>query len=518
MLCLKDLANDLLGSSIVSVSDEFFAKAENMLRPHEPVHRPGYIVDTGYWMDGWESKRHCRTHDWVIIKFGFPGIVRGFDIDTRYFIGDHASAAAVEGAFVLQDHPMEEEIDWTPVLPQVSLTQNSHNVFVLSAETSPFTHLRLNNIPDGGIARFRVYGNVYPIITNNNKRDRQEAMDLAFVGNGARVVSVSNEFYTAASHLLLPGRGANMGDGWQTNRSREANHSDSVIIRLAVKGHVYKIEIDTSHFIGNYPEKITLEGTDSSCEVPKDTSEWTVIADRVKTGPHGVFFFDALHHDKAFTHIRLTIIPDGGLKRVRLWGVRQGRSLPYPLPTPKEPNMIAQPLTSEAFLPYGEVIEARPTISLSSANQGTAQKHHHVAHIVNHFADNKGMSHMSVFHCSPATQLPFTIKLLERHPYSSQAFIPMTDGKVRGYFVAVALNGKDDRPDMSTLKTFIASSLQGINYGKGVWHHPMVSLEHATSFACLVHENGVPDDDCQIVDVEPVTIEIPGYRAAFVQS
>lgn len=119
---------------------------------------------------------------------------------------------------------------------------------------------------------------------------------------------------------------------------------------------------------------------------------------------------------------------------------------------------------------------------------------------------------MCIFRCKPTTQLPFTVKLLERHPYSTQAFIPMTHGQTRGYLVAVALNGADDKPDMSTLKTYIAKSDQGVSYHQGVWHHPMVALDDETDFAVVVHESGVPEDDCNEVDVEHHVVHLPGFH------
>ncbi|KAI9028109.1 ureidoglycolate hydrolase-domain-containing protein [Phycomyces nitens] len=503
-----DLASAALNSSIVEVSDEFFGKAKNLLNPEKPVHKPDYFVDTGYWMDGWESRRHCRTQDWVVIKLGFPGSLSGFDIDTSYFTGNQAPAASVEITSVPDDNITNAK--WTTALPKVDLPPNSHNVFVLSKQTPVCTHIRLNNIPDGGIARFRAYGTIKPTLP----KDPSAVLDLAFVGNGAKITKVSNQFYTPASNLLLPGRGVHMGDGWQTNRSRQPGNSDYVIIRLATKGHILKIELDTSHFKGNFPDRVTLQATDSAQDVPPPTAKWTVIADRVETGPHGLFYFDSLVPKTPFTHVKLIIIPDGGLKRVRLWGVPEGAKIPaLPIKTPLDkPMLVAQPLTREDFAPFGDVIQASSGIAVTSANQGTAEKYHQVGQVINDFAKGRGRSHLSVFHCRPATEVPFTVKLLERHPFSSQAFIPMTDGRVRGYLVIVALNGADDKPDMKTLKAFIASSTQGINYREGIWHHPMVALEHETDFACLVHESGIPKDDCNEVDVKEVVVDVPGFH------
>lgn len=149
---------------------------------------------------------------------------------------------------------------------------------------------------------------------------------------------------------------------------------------------------------------------------------------------------------------------------------------------------------------------------MSGANQGTAEKYHFVADIVNNYPGHS-RTNMCVFRSKPTTELPFTVRLLERHPYSSQAFMPMTHGQTRGYLVIVCLSKEDGSPDIDTMKAFIASSTQGINYRQNTWHHPMVALDGVTDFACLVHENGVPDDDCQITTVEEeVIVQLPGFH------
>ena len=158
--CL-DIASSALGSTIVEVTDEFFAPAINMINPAPPVHAPGKFVSTGAWMDGWETKRHNPSYDWCIIKLGFAGSIRGYDIDTSYFTGNQAPAASVEGAFCPSGKL--EDAQWVEILPKVELPPSSHNVFVLDKETEVYTHLRVNNYPDGGIARFRAYGTVHPI-------------------------------------------------------------------------------------------------------------------------------------------------------------------------------------------------------------------------------------------------------------------------------------------------------------------------------------------------------------------
>lgn len=111
-----------------------------------------------------------ELRDWLyvffraIIKLGFSGSFKGFDIDTHYFTGNQAPFASVDAAVVpVGADAQSAEIKWTEILPKVELPPTQHNVFVLKEETAVYTHLRVNNIPDGGIARFRAYGNVSPI-------------------------------------------------------------------------------------------------------------------------------------------------------------------------------------------------------------------------------------------------------------------------------------------------------------------------------------------------------------------
>ncbi|KAI9276233.1 allantoicase [Sporodiniella umbellata] len=319
-----DLAASSLGSSIVKVTDEFFAAASNMINPLAPIHAPGKFVETGAWMDGWESKRHNTGHDWAIIKLGFPGTFQGFDIDTHYFTGNQAPFASVEAAHVPAGSDVEaESTEWVEILPKVALPPTQHNVFVLSKTTDVYTHLRLNNIPDGGIARFRAYGHVTPLWP----KDTSQVIDLAFCGHGGRAVDVSDAHYTPGANILLPGRGQNMGDGWETKRSRTPNHTDHVTVRLGRPGHLLKAVIDTSHFRGNYPHKVILEAIRSDALVPP-VEGWTRLVEPVSVGPHGLFYFDLPNTDQVFSHAKIILVPDGGIKRLRLYGVLEGATVP----------------------------------------------------------------------------------------------------------------------------------------------------------------------------------------------
>jgi len=155
--------------------------------------------------------------------------------------------------------------------------------------------------------------------------------------------------------------------------------------------------------------------------------------------------------------------------------------------------LAARPLTAQAYAPYGHVLMASPHGEPGKeANQGTARRYDHLAPIVD-LRPGKASLNVSVFRCAPRVIPPFTVTLLEKHPASTQVFIPMN---AQRYLVLVAQGG--DRPDLSTLAAFLATGTQGVSYLPGVWHHPMIALDTTIDFTCLVWEDG-SKEDCTVV-------------------
>jgi ureidoglycolate lyase len=160
-----------------------------------------------------------------------------------------------------------------------------------------------------------------------------------------------------------------------------------------------------------------------------------------------------------------------------------------------------EPINREAYSPYGQLIAADETLPFKFANMKTAKRFNHVADLVN-LRPASATLNLCVFRCSPLDKLPFEIKLLERHEFSTQVFMPISS-EAR-YLVIVCLG--EGEPDLSTLKAFEVTNPQGISYHPGIWHFPMTALDSQIDFACLVHEDGSPDD-CQIhAFSEPVSI------------
>jgi allantoicase len=131
------------------------------------------------------------------------------------------------------------------------------NVLKAKTASSRVTHVRLHIYPDGGVARLRVYG----VVEAEPRTFWRRVVDLAAVENGGTIAAVSDQFFGPPSNLLLPGRGVNMGDGWETKRRRTPG-SDWCVIRLARRGVVERIELDTHFFKGNAPQATLIEALD----------------------------------------------------------------------------------------------------------------------------------------------------------------------------------------------------------------------------------------------------------------
>jgi len=325
-----DLAAARLGGAVLAANDEFFAEKENLLLPAPAVFIPDRYTDRGKWMDGWETRRR-RTpgHDWCVVRLGLPGVVRGVDVDTSFFRGNYPEECALE-ACALEADPAPEAMDvapWRELLPRSPLLGDTHNLFAMPSAASGaaeprVTHLRLHIFPDGGVARLRAYGDVAADWARLGASGAP--VDLAAVANGGLVLASSDMFFGSHQNLLMPGKSESMHDGWETKRRRGPGH-DWVIIRLGTRGSVRRVEVDTSHFKGNYPDRCALELCDAegaSVEALTDArAPWKTLLAEAKLEAHRLHAFEAeLAAVGPATHARFRIFPDGGVARLRLWG------------------------------------------------------------------------------------------------------------------------------------------------------------------------------------------------------
>lgn len=320
-----NLADARLGALTLGCSDDFFAAAPRMLNPEPAEFKPGVYDQNGKWMDGWESRRKRGPgHDWCVVRLARPGVLHGVDLDTSHFTGNFPPAASLEACDLAQGDP-DADTAWWPLLAPVDLGGHRHHYFTLEA-CRRVSHVRVNLYPDGGLARLRLYGQ--PTLEGINP-DADGCIDLAAALHGGVAITANNQHFGLASRLLLPGRGVNMGDGWETRRRREPGN-DWCVIALATPGVLRHIQVDTAHFKGNYPDRCSLQGayvhggTDAS--LVTQSMFWPELLAAQPLSMDAVHDFrEAIRPHEAITHVRFNIHPDGGVSRLRLRGVPAAR-------------------------------------------------------------------------------------------------------------------------------------------------------------------------------------------------
>ena len=298
-----DLISGRVGGRIVDFNDEFFAPAENLIKPHAPVAKDEY-TDRGKWMDGWETRRRREPgHDWVIIRLGIPGRIRKVTVDTSYFTGNFPEQFSLEAAGA----PEPERAEWVELIPRSDLEGSSVADFEVG-DPHRVELIRFSIYPDGGVARLRVEGDPIPAM---QLVCPEGETDLALASVGGEVTDASDLHYSHPSNILRPVSSAGMWDGWETKRRRDDGH-DWVVVKLGLTGSVERLIVDTSHFKGNAPGWVSAELSD-------DGSVWNMVAERVPVSPDQA---NIVPVDVASgSYLRLSIHPDGGVARLRVLGV-----------------------------------------------------------------------------------------------------------------------------------------------------------------------------------------------------
>ena len=314
-----NLADPRIGSKIIFKTDDFFAAAHRILKTDIPVFKDGLFDKHGKWMDGWETRRRrSKGYDYLVLKLGKPGKIFDIDIDTSHFNGNQPTHASLEGCFS-RSKP-NKKTKWTRLLGKKKLGPNKNHNFK-SQNKSTFNYIRLNIFPDGGVARLRLYGKIeIDKKTINNKN-----INLTSVLNGASIVGCNNEHFGRAENIIAPGKGKNMGDGWETRRSRGKN-SDWLIIKFGKPGLIKKLEIDTHHFKGNYPDSCSIQTAIinkdlSNNLIVKNSKNWKFILNKSKLSAHKKHVFKKfLIKRNKENYLKINIYPDGGISRIRAFG------------------------------------------------------------------------------------------------------------------------------------------------------------------------------------------------------
>ena len=314
-----NLADPRIGSKIIFKTDDFFAAAHRILNIDAPVFKDGLFDKHGKWMDGWETRRRrSKGFDYLILKLGKAGKIFDIDIDTTHFNGNQPTHASVEGCFS-RTKP-NKKTKWTRLLGKKKLGPNK-NHGLKSQNKSIFNYIKLNIFPDGGVARLRLYGKIEMEKNILNYKN----INLTSVLNGASIVGCNNEHFGRGENIIAPGKGKNMGDGWETRRSRGKNF-DWLIIKFGKPGLIKKLEIDTHHFKGNYPDTCSIQTANISKNlsnklIVNNSKNWKFILNKSKLSANKKHVFKKfLIKRNKENYLKINIHPDGGISRIRAFG------------------------------------------------------------------------------------------------------------------------------------------------------------------------------------------------------
>ncbi|WP_199550119.1 allantoicase [Streptomyces sp. N35] len=320
-----NLADRTLGAGVIAANDEFFAMRENLLVPEAAEFDPEHFGHKGKVMDGWETRRRrgvsaeqpwptTEDHDWALVRLGAPGVIRGIVVDTAHFRGNMPQAVSVEatnweGALApTPEELLADDVKWTTIVPRTAVGGHAANGFEVTTEQR-FTHLRVNQHPDGGIARLRVHGEVVP---DPKWLAALGSFDVVALENGGQVLDASNRFYSSPVNTINPGRSRKMDDGWETARRRD-NGNDWINYQLVAESTIRAIEIDTAYLKGNSAGWASLSVRSS------EDAEWQEFLPRTRLQPDTNHRF-VLDAPVVGSQVRIDIYPDGGFSRLRLFG------------------------------------------------------------------------------------------------------------------------------------------------------------------------------------------------------
>ncbi|XP_028043974.1 allantoicase-like [Bombyx mandarina] len=355
---LSELASHSAGGKVLFATDDFFATCENMIADEEPIFIADKYTEYGKWMDGWETRRkRIPGHDWCIIKLATKCVIKGLVIDTAFFTGNNAPKFSIQAATLTSEdeklipvrHPtmgsscsaQDMELitrihsdEWQEIVPVTVLRPGYEDTrfnYQKVVNDDSWTHIRVNIYPDGGIARLRVFGEAKPELLAIH-----DMIDLVSLLNGGICQGFSNAHYGHPRNILKPMKSRSMADGWETARRADRpeiieenddgtlrfSGNEWAVYKLGFAGTIRRVCIDTTHFKGNYPDHIRIEGCNLGQNDWDNQSNnecnWRSILVPCKLSAHKEHWFSC--QSDLITHVRVTIAPDGGLSRLRLLG------------------------------------------------------------------------------------------------------------------------------------------------------------------------------------------------------
>jgi malate synthase len=327
--------NLAIGGTVLEVTNQKFARAENLLSPYEPVFDPKLFGKQGKIMDSWETVRHNQKEcDQMVFALKNPSEINFVSFSTKYHLGNQAQFAKVEGQTEVGD-------EWIEIVPKTSLEGHAFKALKLTPSKKIFKIIRVSNYPDGGLSRLGlykdldeseiksyVYKDIIPMPTkplnivykpsaeeikkNLSRFKKGDEINVASLAFGGNLVKASNEHYGPAIQVVSPFSPMNMFDGLESARSRAKDHFEECIVSLAWPCKVHRIELDFQYFVNNNPLFVSIEG--------RVGGEWRelIAKTRVKAFAGNAKSFSIESND-VFDQIKVKTIPDGGINRLKVF-------------------------------------------------------------------------------------------------------------------------------------------------------------------------------------------------------
>lgn len=328
--------NLCVGGQITDVSNELFARADNLLSDHLPKFGPELFGKQGKIMDSWETVRHNLSGvDTLTFTLKKSSAIRYVLISTKYHTGNFSPEVKLEGKIA---------DEWIEFLPKTKLTGHSELRLTLGKETPAFSEIRVSQFPDGGLTRLGLYLNLpddvkksfdgvskvysekvpatvkplaikYEPTESEIKQNWQSVngeFNNASLALGAKIISATDEHYSPAALVISPFAPINMFDGLESARSRIPGHFEEVVIALAKEAPIHRLEMDFTYFVNNNPLEVLVEGLSGG--------KWINLIPKtnVKAYAGNICEFYVKNTEK-ITQLRIQSWPCGGMNRIKAY-------------------------------------------------------------------------------------------------------------------------------------------------------------------------------------------------------
>lgn len=339
--------NKLVGSKILEVTDELFAQADNLISDHLPKFDPELFGKQGKVMDSWETVRHNQKgEDYLILEMKASSCFNYILLSTKYHSGNYSPVVKLEGQSSVSDN-------WLEFLPKTNLAGHSEKRIKLTKATEAFARIKVTMYPDGGFTRLGLYDNLpeevaktfqmieeaknipyeekipqtnKPLSLRYNPDENEikknfhsivagSEFNNASLALGARIMKATDEHYSPAVLVLSPFAPINMFDGMESARSRIPGHFEEIIVALANKTKIHRIEMEFTFFVNNNPLEVDVEGL--------SMGEWIVLIKKTNVKAYaGNQIAFQIKDERIYEQLRVRTFPDGGMNRFRAFSFK----------------------------------------------------------------------------------------------------------------------------------------------------------------------------------------------------